>query len=162
MQRALLSVALLAAACCACATSERRGAPAREASTARAPEASSSPAQPDISTDTTERKGEGRFNEYGFKYERAGNAAEAAFEPRRLPWNDNVVVAAARELIVAAFDDRSDNFPRPVEFSYGVNAIKLEGERYEYVFFPVAETAADGSKEARVLKMWRVNKGDIR
>ncbi len=161
MHRALLSVALLVATS-ACAASERRAPPARDASTASAPAAAPSPAWPDVGPDEAAREGDGRFNEYRFKYKRTGNAAEAFFEPRRLPWNDNVVVAAARELIVAAFDDRSDNFPRPVEFSVGVKAIKLEGERYEYVFFPVGESAADGSKEARVLKMWRLHKGSTK
>lgn len=161
MPKLLFTVALLALLC-ACATGDRRGG-SLTASRAPSPSSVATPATPppDIEADATRREGAGSFNQYRYTFKRTGNETEAVFAPRRLPWNDNVVVAAARELIVSAFDDRSDNFPRPVEFSYGVNAIKLEGERYEYVFFPVEETSG-GVKEARAIRMWRLNKGSIR
>lgn len=163
MTKGLLCAALLAV-CCSCGggATERAAAPARNG--ANAPAATPAPSAPDISADATERAGEGHFNEFRFDYKRAGNVAEAIFAPRRLPWNDNAVVAAARELIVAAFDDRSENFPRPVEWSREgevVKAVKLEGERYEYVFVPVEEVRG-GTKEARSIRMWRLVKGSVK
>ncbi|HEX5707085.1 MAG TPA: hypothetical protein VFX96_07305 [Pyrinomonadaceae bacterium] len=163
----LLCAALLSV-CCGCGGTRERAAPPRDAAntkaSANASTATATPSAPDISADATEREGASSFNQFRFNYKRAGNTAEAVFAPERLPWNDNVVVAAARELIVAAFDDRSENFPRRVEWTREgemVNAIKLEGERYEYVFLPVEEVRG-GTKEARAIKMWQLVKGSVK
>lgn len=159
----ILCAALLGV-CCGCGGAREGASPAsRGAANSKTSSPTPTPA-PDISADTTERAGEGSFNEFRFTYRRAGNEAEAIFAPRRLPWNQNVIVAAARELIVAAFDDRSENFPRAVEWARGgetTSAIKLEGERYEYVFVPDAD-ARDGTKEARAIRMWRLAKGSVK
>lgn len=118
---------------------------------------------PDISSDETRDEGAGTFNQYKFSYRRTGNQVTAKFAAPKLPWRDSVVVAAAREIIVAAYDDRSENFPRRVEWNYegtSVNAIKLEGDKYEYVFLPIKDEATrDGTKEVASLVFWRLNKG---
>ena len=87
------------------------------------------------------------------------------FAPVRLPWNDRVVVAAAREVLVAAYDDRSENFPRPAVWQYEgaeANAIKLEAEKFEYVFLPLKEEGKDGAKQVRTLLFWQLAKGTIK
>lgn len=159
-----ISCAALLVACCGCGGApERANRPPRDGAGAKASSSTPTPA-PDISSDATERAGEGDFNEFRFTYRRAGNEAEAVFAPRRPPWNQNVVVAAARELIVAAFDDRSENFPRAAEWTrdgQSVSAIKLEGERYEYVFVPESD-ARDGAKQTRAIRMWRLSKGSVK
>lgn len=159
----ILCAALLGV-CCGCGGArEGTSAPSRGGTNPKTSSSTPTPA-PDISADTTERAGEGSFNAFRFTYSRAGNEAEAVFAPRRLPWNQNVIVAAARELIVVAFDDRSENFPRAAEWARGgetVSAIKLEGERYEYVFVPESD-ARGGTKEARAIRMWRLAKGSVK
>jgi hypothetical protein len=110
-----------------------------------------------------EREGAGAFNQYKFTYVRQGGEVEASFAPELLPWDDALVVAAAREVLVAAYDDRSENFPRPAVWQYKgaeTKAIKLEGVRYEYVFVPLREEG--GRRRVRAIAFWQLPKGTIK
>lgn len=165
MTRALLSLVLVLAGA-ACVSRGRNvattNAPLPDAPTTGAADARA----PDIEADQTTRTGTGAFNQYRFTYRRTGNDATATFSTPKLPWRDSTVVAAAREIIVAVYDDRSENFPRPVMWNYQgaeVNAIKLEGNNYEYVFVPVKDAGAqEGTKEVASLVFRRLNKGTVR
>ncbi|HEX8473224.1 MAG TPA: hypothetical protein VF666_04270 [Pyrinomonadaceae bacterium] len=169
MLRTLPGLVVLLLSCSACATN------GRNAETARAPRANSSPSNaavasspraPDIQSDKTVSNGSGKFNQYKFTFRRNGNNATATFASPKLPWRDALVVAAAREIIVAAFNDRSENFPRPVRWNYEgeqVSAIKLEGNDYEFVFVPVRDKeSAEGTKEVASIVFWRLNKGSVK
>ena len=70
-----------------------------------------------------------------------------------------VVVGAAREVILAAYGEKVENFPRRVGWSYegAQHAIKLEGKEYDYVFVHVA----DADKQIPRLVFWRVAKGTV-
>lgn len=119
----------------------------------------------DVGKGKAKRDGAGAFNQYKFKFRRAGDEVEASFAPLQLPWNDAVVVAAAREVLGAAFNDRSENFPRPVVWPYqGAQAhgIKLEGEQFEYVFVPLKEEGHDGTRQVRTIVFWQLAKGTVR
>lgn len=159
----LLSLMLVLASG-ACVSRGRGGATANAPATS-APTPAARRA-PDIEADQTTRAGSGAFNQYEYSYRRTGNHATATFTTPKLPWRDSLVVAAAREIIVAVYDDRSENFPRPLVWNYQgaeVNAIKLEGDNYEYVFVPVRDTGAkEGTKEVASLVFQRLNKGTAR
>jgi hypothetical protein len=163
----LSAVAMLAMSACA---ADRRPPDAKQSATPT-PANSGGAAKVDAATpvdgrrEQIRRAGAGTFNQYKFAFERAGGEVEATFAPTRLPWDDALVVAAAREVIVAAYDDRSENFPRPVVWPYRgaeVNAIKLEGENFEYVFVPLREEAAGGTRQVRAIVFWQLAKGTVR
>ncbi len=104
------------------------------------------------------KEGSGKFNQYKFSYKRTGDEVEASFKSPRLPRSDALVVAAAREVIVTAYEDKSENFPRPILWNYqgaDVNAIYLEADNFEYVFVP-AKT--DGGKIDSLI-FWKLKKG---
>jgi hypothetical protein len=110
-----------------------------------------------------EREGAGVFNQYRFTYVRRGGEVEATFAPEMLPWDDALVVAAAREVLVAAYNDRSENFPRPAVWQYRgaeTRAIKLEGVTHEYVFVPLREDV--GGRRVRAIAFWQLPKGTIK
>ncbi len=151
----------------ACATKERSAVSRNAASPTPAPTVRATPpATPNAAgQEQSKRAGSGTFNEYKFAYRRAGGEVETTFAPTPLPWNDQIVVGAAREVLVTAYDDKSENFPRAVRWPYQgaqVNAIKLEGEKFEYVFVPVKEDGKDGAKQVRKIAFWQLAKGTAR
>jgi hypothetical protein len=83
----------------------------------------------------------------------------ADFPSPKLPYNDNVVVGAAREVILAAYGEKMENFPRRVAWSHegAQHAIMLAGDGYDYVFVHVA----DADKRIPRLVFWRVAKGSV-
>ena len=148
----------------ACATKER-SIDSKQAASPTPAAAANAPPLADAEKAQVKRTGSGTFNQYKFTYRRAGREVEATFAPVRLPWNDSLVVAAAREVLVAAYDDRSENFPRPAVWQYGgaeARAIKLEAEKFEYVFLPLKEEGRDGVKQVRTIVVWQLAKGTIR
>ena len=159
-----LACAVLLSWSLGCASGERRSqAPQLSSPTpARTIAAAADPSPDVVDTAAQIRKaGSGKFNQYKFTYQRTGDQVEASFKSPRLPRSDAVVVAAAREVIVAAYEDKSENFPRPILWNHrgaDVNAIYLEADKFEYVFVPVR---ADGG-EINALVFWQLKKGTAR
>ncbi|HEV2708038.1 MAG TPA: hypothetical protein VGV59_19120 [Pyrinomonadaceae bacterium] len=161
----VLSVVVAAVAAAPACTTRRTAAPAaRRVSETPTPAAPAALPTPDASA---RGAGAGAFNQYKFTYKRAGSEVEVSFAPELLPWNDSLVVAVAREVLVAAYDDRSENFPRRAVWSHEgaeVNAIKLEGEKFEYVFLPLRDERADavGDRRVRRILFWQLAKGTVK
>ena len=112
-----------------------------------------------VAGDDTRAKGVGKFNRYEFSYQRDGGRATAAFRPP-LPRRDSAVVGAAREVILGAFGEKLEGFPRPVNWGHEgrqAQAIKLGGGEFDYVFWPEKNEAGEFP---RVL-FWRVAKGSV-
>ena len=161
LARAAVRAAVLLLTLSACAPGEPGTTKAPRPTPTHAPP-TAQPADTPLPAETEQvaREGAGRFNQYRFTYRREGDRVMTAFNSPRPPWNDTLVVGAAREVLRAAYDDRSDNFPRPAPWIHEgekVNGIKLEGERYEYVFLPIREGAA-----VRSILFWQLPKGTIR
>lgn len=160
----LLTAAIVAvSACCASQEGSRRAGQAAPAQSTPEIKAKTTPVE--AVPEQSRGAGSGNFNQYKFTYRRAGGETEAVFAPAALPWNDAFVVEAAREVLVAAYDDRSENFPRRALWQYRgqeVNAIKLEGERFEYVFLPLKEEGRDGAKQVRTIVFWQLSKGTVK
>ena len=114
---------------------------------------------PPVDENAKKEKGAGVFDRYKFAFEKTGARVTADFSSPKLPYNDNVVVGAAREVILAAYGEKMENFPRRVGWSYegAQHAIKLEGKEYDYVFVHVA----DADKQIPRLVLWRVAKGSV-
>ncbi len=143
-----------------CASGERRSQPARLPSPTPTVATTASTPVADEAAQVI-KEGSGKFNQYKFSYKRTGDGVEASFKSPRLPRSDAVVVAAAREVIVAAYEDKSENFPRPILWNYQgaeVNGIYLEADKSEYVFVPVK---TDGG-EINLLVFWKLKKGTAR
>jgi hypothetical protein len=159
VQRKLACVVLLTWSL-GCASGERRSQPARLPSpTPTVAATASTPVADEAAQEIKE--GSGKFNQYKFSYKRTGGQVEASFKSPRLPRSDAVVVAAAREVIIAAYADKSENFPRPILWNYQgaeVNAIYLEADNFEYVFVPVKT----GGGEIDSLVFWKLKKGTAR
>lgn len=160
-----LLVALVTAAAASCTTKRTDAPDARRAVATPTPAVNATTAPtPDAAARAT---GAGAFNQYKFTYRRAGGEVEVSFTREALPWNDALVVAAAREVLVAAYDDRSENFPRRASWPYEgaqTNAIKLEGEKFEYVFLPLRDARADAAGDRRVRRIlfWQLAKGTVK
>ena len=132
-----------------------RDATPQRASTPRPPAT-----PPPVPADAAKENGAGSFEQYKFLYTKAGQQVVADFKPQKLPHtNQNVVVAAARNVIRAAYGEEMKNFPRLVAWEYknSKNGIKLEGDKYDYVFVPVK----DEDKAISQLIFWRVEKGAV-
>ena len=85
----------------------------------------------------------------------------ATFAAPRLPWVDTVIVAAARVVIDAAYGEKMENFPRPASWTEDerkINAIKLAGINYDYIFWPTKEATGD----VKTVTFRRVPKGSVR
>lgn len=117
------------------------------------------PTPPPADTNAKKETGSGNFEQYKFTYEKTGDHVTAAFNAPRLPHIDGVVVGAARAVILSAYGEKMENFPRLVRWDYKEtkHAIKLEGEKGDYVFIPVK----DDNKEIPTLVFWRVEKGTV-
>ncbi|HEV2766001.1 MAG TPA: hypothetical protein VGV38_23650 [Pyrinomonadaceae bacterium] len=148
-------VALLLGCFAACGPQARDfgdNTPPRKATPAPTP----TPADP--APEKAVAKGSGKFNQYGFTYQRDGERATADFCPTPLPRTDSAVVAAARLVILEAFGEKMEGFPRPVAWQHegqSVQAVKLGGQSFDYIFWPVKEE----TKEVRRILFWRVGKG---
>lgn len=158
-----LACALLLSWSLGCASGARRSQAPQLSSPTPAPvnAAPTGPSPDVVAAAQAKKAGSGKFNQYKFTYQRTGDQVEASFKSPRLPRQDAVVVAAAREVIVVAYEDKSDNFPRPILWNYqgaDVNAIYLEADKFEYVFVPVR---ADGG-EINALVFWQLKKGTAR
>jgi hypothetical protein len=154
----LITLVLSAVLSCACGGASRDAA--RPRTNAPAPSPSAQPT-PDSPPEPPSAKGSGKFNQYAFTFERNGHDAEARFRPTPLPRTDSAVVAAARVVIQEAYGEKMEGFPRPVRWIYEgeeVQAIKLGGRSYDYVFWPVKEE----TKEVRRMLFWRVTKNTVR
>lgn len=159
MSRTLLTTFLLLSTA-ACAGSAPRGEGVAPAATPRTPPSARAPATPPPVDESAKReKGAGVFDRYKFTFEKTGARTTADFSSPKLPYNDNVVVGAAREVILAAYGEKMENFPRRVGWSYegAQHAIKLEGVEYDYVFVH----RADADRQIPRLVFWRVAKGTV-
>jgi hypothetical protein len=161
LAKSLFGAAMLAALA-ACASSAPEGGAARGSPTPTPSSTNEASARPPVeaATERVRRTGAGKFNQYKFTYERTDREVTALFTPK-LPWSDSSVVGAAREVIAASYEERSENFPRPVNWKHdgaAASAIKLEGNKYEYVFLPLKEEAG----EVRKILFWQLPKGTTR
>ncbi|MBA3716026.1 MAG: hypothetical protein H0W76_26860 [Pyrinomonadaceae bacterium] len=107
------------------------------------------------------KQGSGAFDRYPFTYQRTNDQVVATFAAPRLPWVDTVIVAAARVVIDAAYGEKMENFPRSVPWAEDertINAIKLAGTDYDYVFWPTKEATGD----VKTINFRRVPKGSVR
>ena len=159
MTRTLL-IAFLLLSTAACAQTSRRDEGGAAVGTPRPTPTARPPATPPPVDENAKReKGAGVFDRYKFTFEKTGARVVADFASPKLPYNDNVVVGAAREVILAAYGEKMENFPRRVGWSYegAQHAIKLEGKEYDYVFVHVA----DADKQIPRLVFWRVAKGTV-
>ena len=159
MTRTLL-IAFLLLSTAACARPARRGESVAAVETPRpTPTAKSVATPPPVDENAKKEKGAGVFDRYKFTFEKTGVRVTADFASPKLPYNDNVVVGAAREVILAAYGEKMENFPRRVGWSHegAQHAIKLEGKEYDYVFVHVA----DADKQIPRLVFWRVAKGTV-
>jgi hypothetical protein len=166
MRSIILTVLVALVVAAASCTTKRTDAPdARRATPTPTPAVNATTAPtPDAAARAT---GAGAFNQYKFTYRRAGGEVEVSFTREALPWNDALVVAAAREVLVAAYEDRSENFPRRASWQYEgaqTNAIKLEGEKFEYVFLPLRDERGDAAGDRRVRRIlfWQLAKGTVK
>jgi hypothetical protein len=160
MTKKTLLGAILIFATAACAQTARRDERAAAAETPRPSATARPPATPPPVDENAKReRGSGVFDRYKFTFEKTGERVTADFAAPRLPYNDSVVVGAAREVISAAYGEKMENFPRRVGWSYGESrhAIKLEGREHDYVFVHVTED----KKEIPRLVFWRVAKGTV-
>ena len=115
------------------------------------------PTPADPAPEKANAKGSGKFNQHNFTYRREGERASADFRPP-LPRVDMTVVGAARVVILEAFGEKMEGFPRPVGWQHegqSVQAVKLGGNSFDYIFYPVREEA----NEVRRVHFWRVAKG---
>jgi hypothetical protein len=159
MPRTLL-IAFLLLSTAACARPARRGESVAPAETPRpAPTAGPLATPPPVDENAKKERGAGVFDRYKFAFEKAGARVTADFASPKLPYNDNIVVGAAREVILAAYGEKMENFPRRVGWSYegAQHAIKLEGKEYDYVFVH----RADADRQIPRLVFWRVAKGTV-
>lgn len=155
----LNAVALFSLVSCA-SPARVENAPQATATPKTAPTARPPATPPSIPENAERRSGAGGFEQYKFTYTKTGDQVVADFKSVKLPHtNQNVVVAAARELINVAYGERLENFPRLVAWEYREqkHGIKLEGEEYDYVFVPIK----DADKDISQLIFWKVKKGTV-
>ncbi|HEX7177549.1 MAG TPA: hypothetical protein VF240_19985 [Pyrinomonadaceae bacterium] len=160
MTRTLL-IAFLLLSTAACAQTSRRGegVAAIETPPRPTPTAKSAATPPPVDESAKKEKGAGVFDRYKFTFEKTGERVTADFPSPKLPYNDNVVVGAAREVILTAYGEKMENFPRRVGWNFegAQHAIMLAGDSYDYVFVH----AADADKQIPRLVFWRVAKGSV-
>ncbi|MDQ3253423.1 MAG: hypothetical protein M3R15_05880 [Acidobacteriota bacterium] len=160
----VLCAVLLVTALAACGASGRKSsAPSPSTSPLPTPGATvvSSPTPRQSPAERVSKQGSGAFDRYPFTYRRTNDQVVATFAAPRLPWVDTVIVAAARVVIDAAYGEKMENFPRPVPWTENerrINAIKLAGTDYDYIFWPTKEAAGD----VRTVTFRRVPKGSVR
>ncbi|HYP54508.1 MAG TPA: hypothetical protein VEQ42_13245 [Pyrinomonadaceae bacterium] len=152
------STKVLLLGCLLCACGRGAGEGARPASNVPSPTPAASAGPTALpAAEPSSAKGAGKFNQYAFRFEREGERATARFDPAPLPRTDSAVVGAARVVILEAFGEKMEGFPRPVAWEFErqpVQAVKLGGKNYDYIFWPMKEQA----KEVRRLEFWRVAK----
>lgn len=153
-------IAFLLLSTAACARPSGRGEGTAAVGTPRPTPTARPPATPPpVAEGAKKERGAGVFDRYKFTFEKTGVRATADFPSPKLPYNDNVVVGAAREVILAAYGEKMENFPRRVGWSYegAEHAIKLEGKEYDYVFVH----RADADRQIPRLVFWQVAKGTV-
>ncbi|HYO64028.1 MAG TPA: hypothetical protein VER08_10390 [Pyrinomonadaceae bacterium] len=156
-------VLLLACLLCACGRGGDEGkqnAPPRAANAPAPAPTATARANTDPPAGPSSAMGKAKFNRFALAFEREGERATARFTPTPLPRTDSAVVGAARVVILEAFGEKMEGFPRPVAWEFEgrtVQAIKLGGNHYDYIFWPVREDA----EVVRRVEFWRVAKSSV-
>ncbi len=115
---------------------------------------------PPVPLNAAKEMGAGSFEQFKFSYVKTGEQVVADFKPLKLPHtNQNIVIAAARNVIHLVYGEEMKNFPRLVGWHYKEmkNGIKLEGDKYDYIFVPIK----DAEKDISQMIFWRVEKGAV-
>ena len=154
-----ISVLLLAFATCTRPTRRAVNKPTATATPTPAAKPQQVTAPPPINKNAPIQKGAGSIEEYNYTYELTGGQATVEFAPKKLPFDQGIVVAASRKVIETIFGEKMEGFPRRAVWTYkdSDHAVLLEGQAYDYVFVHVRDESGD----IPTLIFWRVEKGSV-
>ena len=115
---------------------------------------------PPIDPNAPKETGSGSTGDYDYTFEKRGDMTVANFAPQRLPFVQEIVEAAARNVVQTVYGEKMEDFPRRVPWEYEdrKHAIMLTGASYDYVFVHIE----DENREIPKLIFWRVPKDSVR